>query len=473
MKHKCTILIVDDEPIQCEIIEALLLNLGYDLIFADNGEEALARAVEVVPDLILLDVMIPGFDGFEVCQQLRHDPLLAEVPIILITALDDRESRLRGIEAGADDFLTKPIDQVELKARVKTIVRLNRYRRLLLERTYRQEAEQEITRCNNELALLNYVMTTAASTSSIHDLLYIACEALAQAFNLPQATALLLDMDLVHFSIEVEYLDSQLSLPHLYRPQQKDDLPEAIPIVGHLSAEDLLTRTAPRAICEGQIEPGLEPIHALMREHGVGTLLIVPILEKEQVAGMVELKTPERCEFNDYDLALAQSIAVAVGQAMQTARLHQRFQLKIDNLNRTIADQITLLQTERDRMQTILGVVGEAVMIIDLGGNIEYANKAALALLGYNEVEIKGQSWSLWQNEYQPADFLSQLEATLQSGQTWRGRLINKHREGSLFETALTVVPLFDMHRLGLLTGFVSIQRDASLFKEADMLWSD
>jgi len=78
--------------------------------------------------------MMPGMDGFEVCQHLRADSTLAKVPIIMVTALDDRDSRLRGIEAGADDFISKPYDKLELRARVQTITSLNRYRRLLTEK---------------------------------------------------------------------------------------------------------------------------------------------------------------------------------------------------------------------------------------------------------------------------------------------------------------------------------------------------
>jgi PAS domain S-box-containing protein/putative nucleotidyltransferase with HDIG domain len=130
-----TLLIVDDEPMGRSVLEALLTSQGYQLAFASSGTEALTKAASLTPDLILLDVMMPQMDGFEVCRRLRADPHLAEVPIILVTALDDRVSRLRGIEAGADDFVTKPFDRVELRARVRTIARLNRYRRLLLERT--------------------------------------------------------------------------------------------------------------------------------------------------------------------------------------------------------------------------------------------------------------------------------------------------------------------------------------------------
>ncbi len=134
MEYTSTILIVDDEPVGRETLEGVLIAQGYKLVFASNGKQALEKAAKFSPDLILLDVMMPGMDGLEVCQKLRKDPLLSEVPIIMVTALDDRDSRLQGIEAGADDFVSKPFDHVELRARVRTITRLNRYRRLLSER---------------------------------------------------------------------------------------------------------------------------------------------------------------------------------------------------------------------------------------------------------------------------------------------------------------------------------------------------
>ncbi len=131
MPENSVILIVDDEMISRATIEILLASEQYTLIFAETGEEALAKAIELVPDLMLLDVMMPGMNGFEVCQRLRANPRTSELPIVMITALDDRESRLHGIEAGADDFMSKPFDRAELLARIRTITRLNRYRRLV------------------------------------------------------------------------------------------------------------------------------------------------------------------------------------------------------------------------------------------------------------------------------------------------------------------------------------------------------
>jgi PAS domain S-box-containing protein len=135
MNNQSTLLIVDDDPVTRMTLDALLDSTIYHKVFAVDGSDALLAVKGLVPDLILLDVMLPEMDGFEVCRHLRSDPLTKEVPIILITSLDDRDSKLEGLTAGADEYLTKPFDQAELHARVKNITQLNRYRRLLEERS--------------------------------------------------------------------------------------------------------------------------------------------------------------------------------------------------------------------------------------------------------------------------------------------------------------------------------------------------
>ncbi len=129
-----TILIIDDDRSGREVLEALLLSQGYTLVLAASGPEALQKLEEVQVDLILLDIMMPGMDGFEVCRRIRNMPLVADIPILILTAMNDFRSRLAGFEAGADDYIPKPYDSLELFARVRTISRLNRYRRLVAER---------------------------------------------------------------------------------------------------------------------------------------------------------------------------------------------------------------------------------------------------------------------------------------------------------------------------------------------------
>ena len=127
-------LIIDDEPVAREALEALLATEHYQVESATDGLQGLERAAQLLPDVILLDVMMPGIDGYEVCRRLRADPRLATVPVLMVTALDNQDARLRGLESGADDFISKPFDRAELRARLRTITRLNRYRNLSTER---------------------------------------------------------------------------------------------------------------------------------------------------------------------------------------------------------------------------------------------------------------------------------------------------------------------------------------------------
>jgi putative two-component system response regulator len=120
------ILVVDDHPSSRMTAVALLSVEGYDVIEAESGSAAIAQVLEGNPDLILLDVMMPGMDGYEVCRRLKEDEHTRLTPVVFVTALDDRRARLRGIEAGGDDFLTKPFDQLELSARVKSLIRQKR-----------------------------------------------------------------------------------------------------------------------------------------------------------------------------------------------------------------------------------------------------------------------------------------------------------------------------------------------------------
>ena len=134
MDEQTTILIVDDDPDIREILGGAMMGQGFRLVFAENGMIALQKAADYHPDLILLDVMMPVMDGYETCRRLRATPALSDIPILILTAFSDQASRLKGIEAGADDFISKPFDRIEIRARVKTITRLNRYRRLMTER---------------------------------------------------------------------------------------------------------------------------------------------------------------------------------------------------------------------------------------------------------------------------------------------------------------------------------------------------
>ncbi|MDP2134890.1 MAG: response regulator [Sulfuritalea sp.] len=126
-KMHATVLVVDDEPRNVKLLETLLHAEGYATIAARNGSEALALTAAQNPDLILLDVMMPDMDGFETVARLKADSRTRPVPVIMVTALDDRASKLRALEAGAEEFLSKPIDRGDLTVRVRNLLRLKEY----------------------------------------------------------------------------------------------------------------------------------------------------------------------------------------------------------------------------------------------------------------------------------------------------------------------------------------------------------
>jgi DNA-binding response OmpR family regulator len=119
-----SILLVDDEASIFEVIEGLLYREGYQLNYVSSGREALDRIDEIEPDVILLDLMMPEMDGIETCQQIKANQRWCHIPIIMVTALSSKEDLARCLEAGADDFLAKPVNSLELRARVRSMLRI-------------------------------------------------------------------------------------------------------------------------------------------------------------------------------------------------------------------------------------------------------------------------------------------------------------------------------------------------------------
>ena len=122
-----TILVVDDLEASVRLLERLLVRDGHRVLIARDGAEAIAQVERQPPDVILMDVVMPTLDGFETCRRLKENPSTRLVPIVLLTAMQESGGRVRGLEAGADDFLRKPVDPAELSARVRSLVRLRRY----------------------------------------------------------------------------------------------------------------------------------------------------------------------------------------------------------------------------------------------------------------------------------------------------------------------------------------------------------
>jgi putative two-component system response regulator len=182
MKDKPVILVVDDQPQNIELLEAYLVSQGYEIVKAASGEEALGKLSGNQIDLILLDVMMPGMDGFEVTRRVRQDNTYRLLPIILVTALRETEDRVNGIEAGCDDFISKPFDKMELLARVRSLLKVKAYNDLMSN--YRKELESEVTRRTEELKhALENLQQDITDRKRAEEKLLLTLESLRKAFG--------------------------------------------------------------------------------------------------------------------------------------------------------------------------------------------------------------------------------------------------------------------------------------------------
>ncbi len=146
---KKKILIVDDEPMNLKVISFILENQGYAYETATNGREALEKTKSFSPDLIFLDIMMPEINGYEACKMLKDDPLTCHIPVVMVTALADKDAKLQGLKAGANDFLTKPVDTSELMVRTKNLLRVKEFEDLL--KHHNELLETEVKQRTSEL----------------------------------------------------------------------------------------------------------------------------------------------------------------------------------------------------------------------------------------------------------------------------------------------------------------------------------
>ena len=164
------ILVVDDTPQNVRLLEAILIPRGYAVATASSGQQALDRVAEQLPDIVLLDIMMPGMDGHEVCRRLRADPTTALLPVVMVTASGD-QNKVKALESGADDFIPKPVNQTELLARVRSLLRIKAYHDTIQQqaaelaewnRTLEQRVQEQLARLERADRLKQFLPTQVA-----------------------------------------------------------------------------------------------------------------------------------------------------------------------------------------------------------------------------------------------------------------------------------------------------------------------
>ncbi len=344
-KQKQSVLIVDDMPENRLLLSSQLRMEGYEILQAGGGQEGMDMARERNPDIILLDVMMPDINGFEVCQQLKQDPDTQLIPVIMVTALRDVQYRIEGIEAGADEFLSRPHVREELLVRVRTLIRLKRARVNLEEERNRLQLLYEISRAiSTQLNLESMMATIIAQTQA--------------AVGATKGNIMLLDEN------------GMVNHKFLIRAGQPLEVSDSV-------TRAVMSRGLGGWLAQNKRGDIIEDI----REDGrwvmlpdapdeKGSALGIPLSSPNRVVGVLILNHPRIGYFNKDHLSLLETVGAAVTTAIENAHLFNE------------------INEERQKLNAILTQSSDAVITTDEEWNISLVNQAAERLFEIKAEEV-------------------------------------------------------------------------------------
>nr|PZN18577.1 MAG: hypothetical protein DIU80_22750 [Chloroflexota bacterium] len=316
MHEPAHILIVDDDPGIRRMFQVLLTDTGYRVSVASSGEEALAYLDLVTPDLILMDLLLPGISGQEVMEKVKGDERKPFIPIILITARGDKEAKVMALDAGADDFLVKPVDFTELLARVRAMLRLQRSQRSL-------RAEQRKTE------LLLHLTRELGTTLDLDQLLTQFLDRLADAVGAIRASIILVTSENARLFSSTSY---RTSMP-------LED------ILRHGIAGWVLRERRPAIIDETRTDTRWVAVTTLQR--AVRSVASVPIIREDRALGAITLVHHTPGYFTEEHLELLNSVAAQCAIALENAELFRLTQRQKDLLERRAEELARINQMSR------------------------------------------------------------------------------------------------------------------------------
>ncbi len=357
-----TILVVDDSHLSAQLVQIYLERAGYQVVLAHDGEEALARVESTPPDLIILDVMMPHLDGFTVCQQLKSDSRTWFIPIILLTALTQSRDRVRGIEAGADDFVSKPFNREELLARVRSLLRL-------------KFARDELQTERNRLALLYSISQGINSQLALDEVLSKIVTRTREALEANMCSILIFDQDQGH--ITRQFVSRKGAPPEVAGPVTPAIFQKGLGgwVVRH--RQSTIVRDASQDQRWLILPRDTDP---------VGSVIAAPLLVGQEIIGVLLATHAEPGFFDENHLVLMNSIAAQAAVAVRNAHLYEEEQRR----RQEYAGLLKHTQEERAKLSAVLAGTSDAVLVIDEAGHLILANPAAEQTLRLNAASSLG-----------------------------------------------------------------------------------
>ncbi|HXK16861.1 MAG TPA: PAS domain S-box protein [Polyangiaceae bacterium] len=361
MAFEETILVVDDDAVSRHVLCQTLTDAGLTNVACDSGSEALAYLAEHVPQVVLLDLVMPDPDGYAILHHIRQTPRLAEVPVVVLTALESDDEIERVFASGADDYVHKPFRPAELIARLRGQMRVREYVERISQRERHQQTVLELTQ-------------KLASTLDIRDILYTVVQRVAQVAHVDRCSIVLFAE-----SGDLGYVLATSD------DEQLRDLP--IDLGKYPEIREVFRTGRALVIRDAARHPLFEVVRQREAAPGFNSLALLPILHDHGPMGVLFLRSKGRAAFHAYDLSLVTTVANAMAIALRNARILQSLRAETEKITTARQEAERRVQLFR-RYADFFESAADGMIVIDRSGQILFANPRAREIIGYTETEL-------------------------------------------------------------------------------------